>query len=551
MISRLHIRNYALIEELDLRFSNQLTIVTGETGAGKSIMLGALGLVMGNRADTRVLFNDQEKCVVEAYFSIKDYDLKEFFEENDLDYEDEITIRREISPAGKSRAFISDTPATLDVVEGLTARLLDLHQQFDTLDIARPDFQLQVIDALSENKILLKEYRSAFREYKSQLSKLQKLRDENARSIQESDFLSYQLEEFNKAELLPDELPKLEKELEKLTNAEDIKRVTAGAFRALTDDEQSIAGMLESVAQALRPVAKFHAELPKIQDRLLATIEEIKDLGSEFESIAEDTEYDGARITEVQGRLNMIYKLLKKHLVATVPELIAIQDGIAEKLKGFSDLSSQIEALEMSTAAQELELKKKALVLRERRTAAIPLFEQKLHHLLGQVAMEFAKLEVSMTPSEELLPSGQDKLRFLWAANRGSRLEEIKGTASGGELSRLAFVIKSLVANAIPLPTMIFDEIDSGVSGDVSQKMGGILRNLSRERQVISITHSPQIAAKADTHFFVYKNVQPHRTISAVRTLNPEERIWEIAKMLSGDPPSEAAKENARSLLGV
>lgn len=551
MITRLFIKNYAIIDELDIRFSDKLSIVTGETGAGKSIMLGALGLVIGKRADSRVLYNTEEKCVVEAHFNIADYDLREFFEENDLDYDNEVVIRREISTAGKSRAFVNDTPSTLDVVEKLADSLLDLHQQFDTLDIHDAGFQLRVIDALADNKELLKDYRVRYRAYSSTKNKLAKLREQSSRALQEMEFLQFQLEEFRTAELKAGEQDLLEAELAELTNAEEIKRATGGAFQALTASEIALCSQLTEVERTLTNISKFQSKVPALVERLINAIAEIEDISSELETIAEDTEYDGNRIAEVQARLNLIYKLQKKHGLLTVEELIALQADMEVRLKGFTNISEDIENLEAEVIKLELALRQSAGVLSQRRQAVIAGFETKVHALLNSVAMESARLEVEMKPSEELLPTGSDKLRFLFAANKGSRMEDIKGTASGGELSRLAFCVKSLVAGAIPLPTMIFDEIDSGVSGEVSRRMGEIMQQLANERQVICITHSPQIAAKAHLHYFVYKKNTAERTLTGIRELAQDERVTEIAKMLSGDPPSEFAKQNARELMGI
>lgn len=551
MITRLFIKNYAIIDELDIRFSDKLSIVTGETGAGKSIMLGALGLVIGKRADSRVLYNTEEKCVVEAHFNIADYDLREFFEENDLDYDNEVVIRREISTAGKSRAFVNDTPSTLDVVEKLADSLLDLHQQFDTLDIHDAGFQLRVIDALADNKELLKDYRVRYRAYSSTKNKLAKLREQSSRALQEMEFLQFQLEEFRTAELKAGEQDLLEAELAELTNAEEIKRATGGAFQALTASEIALCSQLTEVERTLTNISKFQPKVPALVERLINAIAEIEDISSELETIAEDTEYDGNRIADVQARLNLIYKLQKKHGLLTVEELIALQEDMEVRLKGFTNISEDIENLEAEVVKLELALRQSAAVLSQRRQAVIAGFETKVHALLNSVAMESARLEVEMKASEELLPTGSDKLRFLFAANKGSRMEDIKGTASGGELSRLAFCVKSLVAGAIPLPTMIFDEIDSGVSGEVSRRMGEIMQQLANERQVICITHSPQIAAKAHLHYFVYKKNTPERTLTGIRELAQDERVTEIAKMLSGDPPSEFAKQNARELMGI
>jgi DNA repair protein RecN (Recombination protein N) len=551
MISRLYIKNYAIIEVLDVRFSDHLTIITGETGAGKSIILGALGLIMGKRADTKVLYNAEEKCVVEGYFDLRNYDLREFFEEHDLDYEEEIVIRREITPAGKSRAFINDTPAVLEVVQQLSGALLDLHQQFDTHDVHEASFQTRVVDALAGHQDRVKTFREGHRRLRSAQQELARLRAENARSLQEKDFLQYQLEELEQAELLPGEQEGLEAEATALVNAEDIKRQLGTVYRALTEAERSIVGQLEAVSQALRSVARFHARIPGLQERLENAVYELKDLSGECESLADDVEHDPERIQEVQARLNLLYKLQKKYHCAGVDELLALRESVSEKLRGISGMGENLEHLENVIARQEGELLALGRTISEGRRAVLPAFEKAVHERLALVAMEHARLQVELLPDQGLTPTGTDHLRFLFAANRGSRLEEIKGAASGGELSRLAFVIKSLVAKAVPLPTIIFDEIDAGVSGDVAGRMGVLLQDLAREHQIVVITHSPQVASKAQTHYFVYKRTGEQRTTTEVKLLGPEERVLEIAKMLSGDPPSESAKATARELLGA
>lgn len=549
MIQRLSIRNYAIIEALDMQFSDKLTIITGETGAGKSILLGALGLIMGNRADTNVLYNTSEKCVVEAYFDISGYTLASFFEENDLDYEKEVVIRREISTSGKSRAFVNDTPVNLKVLQNLTGALVDLHQQFDTLDIHEVSFQLRMIDALAENKALLEKYQAEFQRYMADQRKLQEMQSRSDSASRETEFLQFQLEEFNKAELLDGEQERIEEDLQRLSNAEGIKKVLSAAYHHLNESERAVVSQLRDTGNSVSGVAKFHPEIQSLYDRLYNLLYELEDIGNEFERIAEDTEYDPQRISEIQERLNVIYRLQKKHNVTDVPALLEIQDRLQQQLDSFADLSSEITVLQQSIAAQEISLYQMAAALHEKRTSVVAPFEKKVHGLLAQLAMEHARLAVEIRTVDKLTPTGTDEVEFLFAANRGSRMMPIKGVASGGELSRLTLCTKSLVASAIPLPTLIFDEIDSGVSGDVALKMGNILRSLSDQHQVVVITHSPQVAAKADTHYFVYKSVREDRTAAAVRLLSRDERVRAIATMLSTNPPTPAAIENARELM--
>ncbi len=549
MIRSLSIRNYAIIEAVDIVFSDNLTIITGETGAGKSIMMGALGLIMGKRADTKVLYDLNNKCVVEAVFDLSKYQLETFFNEEDIDYAAETVVRREITPAGKTRAFINDTPVKLETLRDLTEQLVDLHQQFDTLDIQDPNFQLKVVDALADNKTIAAKYQLEYRSYESNKRKLERLKNKVISANKENDFMQFQLKELYEAELRDGEMEELEQEQKQLSNAEDIKRALMMAAMGLTEDEMSIVNSMSDLISEVFNIAVFHPKLPKLAERFEGLKFELEELSGEFQDIAEDTEYDGARLQEVNERLDLLFKLQKKHYVNSEAELLKIQEELEEKLQGFEDLDEEIIGMERQISVQEKILFEMGAQLSARRIKAVKPFEQKIAKLLDQLSMKYAQLKVEVLEAKQLLSSGTDHVRFLFAANKGSRLEEIKAVASGGEMSRLALCIKSLVANAIPLPTLIFDEIDSGVSGEVALQMGLILQSLASDHQVISITHSPQIAAKANSHYFVHKMILEDRTITGIRHLNEEERILEIAKMLSGDPPSEFAKENARELL--
>jgi len=551
MIKSLQIRNYAIIESLEINFSKGLTIITGETGAGKSILLGALGLIMGHRADTKSLYDENEKCVVEGAFEVALYGLRPFFEAHDLDYDDEVVIRREISPSGKSRAFINDTPVNLSVLQELSGVLIDLHQQFDSHDIHNVSFQLRMLDALADNKALLEAYQEIYRHYQSEKKQLAELVQRNERGAREIDFLTFQMEEFNQAELVAGEQEALEAELSRLTHAEDIKRALSGAFQHLCESELAVISQLEEIGYAVAAIAKVDATTGKLHERYVGLVAELQDIGDEFNRIAEATEYNPERIQEVQLRLDLIYRLQKKHGVADVEALLALQQEIEQQLGAFGDLSESIRKLEESIRRQESQLMEIAGKLRERRKAKAAPFEEQVQQMLGQLAMPNAQMSVSFKALENLGPTGFDEVNFFFAANKGSRLQTIKDVASGGELSRLTLVTKSLVASAIPLPSLIFDEIDTGISGDVALRMGNILRRLSNHHQVVSITHSPQVASKADVHYFVYKKENEDRTVTMVRSLTPDERVRAIATMLSQSPPSTSAIENARELLSM
>lgn len=549
MLKRLHIRNYALIDELEIDFSERLTIITGETGAGKSILLGALGLVMGERADSKVFYNDREKCIVEAFFEVGEYNLQEFFGEQELDYDTEVVIRRELSPAGKSRAFVNDTPVNNQVLQRITEALVDIHQQFDVLDIHNVNFQLRMIDALADNALILKDYQRGYRQFATDRRRLAEFLERSSTGAKEMEFLQFQLEELQKAELLEGEQLQLETALVRLTSAEDIKRVYGQAYGYLQENELNLVSQLQEMARSMGGTRKLSPALAALSERLDAVIIDLQDVAKDCERISEQTEYDPQRIGEVQERLNTLYKLQKKHGVSEVADLLHMLENLEQQLTGFTDLSDEIVRLEASLIAQEKHLRAIAATLSERRTAIPADFETRVHTMLTQLSMPHARLKVDIRETAALTPTGMDDVQFLFASNVGSRYLPIKDVASGGELSRLTLCTKSLVADAIPLPTLIFDEIDSGISGDVSLKMGLILKELSDRHQVVSITHTPQIAARADKHYFVYKKVADNRTVTNIRLLNPDERVRSIAVMLSGNPPSDAAVETARQLI--
>lgn len=549
MIRSLYIQNYAIIDELSIHFSDGLTIITGETGAGKSILLGALGLIMGKRADTKALYNEGEKCLVEGYFDVRSYDLKEFFRANDLDYDEEVILRREILPSGKSRAFINDTPVNLNLLQELSNALIDLHQQFDSHDIHNVSFQLRMLDALAANKPLLQEYQEHYRAFQTDQHRLNELtlRDRNA--AKESEFIQFQLKEFRDANLQTGEQEILEEELARLTNAEEIKRTLGAVFNYLSEDEQSVLGQLQQMVISVGGIRKYAASIGELHQRFQGLLYELQDLSKEFERQAEETEFDPQRIQEIQQRLDVIYRLQNKNQCPDVEALLELQRNLETQLQAFEDISGEIVRLQQKVAEAETRLQALAARLSERRKSVIPGFETQVQDMLSNLAMEYSRLQVEVRPMDHPGPTGMDEVNYLFTANKGGRLASIRDVASGGELSRLTLVTKSLVASAIPLPTLIFDEIDSGISGDVALKMGRILRSLSNQHQVVVITHSPQVASRADTHYFVYKQVRDERTVTGVRLLSDDERVTSIATMLSQNPPSESAIRNAKELL--
>jgi DNA repair protein RecN (Recombination protein N) len=549
MLRRLHIRNYALIDELDIVCSDRLTIITGETGAGKSILLGALGLIMGERADTKIFYTDHEKCIVEGYFDVKAYNLQDFFNEQELDYDDEVVIRRELSPAGKSRAFINDTPVNNQTLQRLTENLVDVHQQFDTLDIHQVNFQMRMIDALADNNARLIAYQQGYKKYAADRRHLHDLVERSKNGAKEMEFLRFQLEELQQANLVEGEVEMLESEQAQLTNAEDIKRAYAAAYDHLAESDLNINSQLLDIVRSMSATRRLSPELNSMSQRLESIMVDLQEFSKDCDRIAEHTEHNPHRIAEIQERLDTIYRLQKKHNVTTVTDLLQMQESLETQTGGFTDLGEVIAGLEKAIAQQEKALLAAAAELGRRRRSVTEGFEKKVADMLAILSMPHARLKVAIETTTQLSQTGTDDVQFLFATNIGSRFLPIKDVASGGELSRLNLCAKSIVADAIPLPTLIFDEIDAGVSGDVSLKMGLILKELSQRHQVICITHTPQVAARADTHYFVYKKIQDGRTLTNVRLLNDEERVRSIAVMLSGNPPSAAAMDTAKELI--
>jgi len=551
MITSLAIHNYAIIDELQLDFSDGLTIITGETGAGKSILLGALGLIMGERADRKMFYRKDKKCIIEGTFQVKPYQLQPFFDEHELDYDDEVIIRREITVAGKSRAFVNDTPVTLDILRKLTGALIDLHRQFDTQDINDVSFQLRMIDALAGNKEQIKKYTQDYKTYISKKRELAQLIAQNNQAAKELDFLNFQINELAQAQLVPDEDTKLEAAMKKMDNSESIQATLGKIVNTLNGEDNSVQAVLQNIAADLAKIAKFD---PKIQEQ--ATI--LDGLILDFEAVADnlaevlsDTEFSPEEAAETRARLDLIYRLQKKHQALNVDGLIDIFNDLSGQAKAFNDLGDTINALQEETKKLKDQLIKKANILSDKRKKVAPGFEKTVSKGLQELSMPHAILKIDFQTKEELGPTGIDDISFLFSANKGGELLPVQGVASGGELSRLALVTKSLVAGAIPLPTIIFDEIDAGVSGDVALRMGQILENLANGHQVVVITHSPQVAAKAHTHYFIYKKDEATHTATKVKKLTPEERIKSIAVMLSQNPPSDAALLNAKELIST
>ncbi|MDF2436445.1 MAG: replication and repair protein RecN [Bacteroidota bacterium] len=549
MLKHLSVQNYALIDKLDVDLKDGLTIITGETGAGKSILLGALGLIAGSRADTQSLQDKTRKCIIEAEFNIKGYSLKDFFKEHELDFEEVTTIRREINPEGKSRAFINDTPVTLNQLKELGERLIDIHSQHQTLSLNGSDFQLSVVDAYAKHESLLEEYHNDFRSFKSLEIQLNELVEKEAQAKKDLDYFQFQFNELEDAGLKTGEQSSMEQELETLNNAEDIKSNLSKAFSSLNGGEQNLLSSLNEIKALLNSMAKFKPEIAELSARLNSSYIELKDISNEIESLEQEVVYDPKQIDILNEKLDAIYRLQQKHQVKTIEELIAIKDELSNKLLDFSSLENEIEKTKAALDKVNKALSTKAKTISDNRKKVIPKIEKEIASLLSSLSMPNAQLQITQTIGETFSATGIDKISFLFSANKGSDFKELNKVASGGELSRLMLSIKSLIAQLTALPTIIFDEIDTGVSGDVADKVGTIMNAMSAKMQVITITHLPQIASKGQSHLFVYKEDKNNKTYSNIKKLNSEERIQEVAKMLSTGTPTAAAISNAKELL--
>ncbi|MHB8207603.1 DNA repair protein RecN [Mucilaginibacter sp.] len=549
MLQRLSISNYALIDNLEISFDKGLNILTGETGAGKSIILGALSLILGQRAESRYFYNQQKKCVIEGSFKIEGFHLKSFFEDNDLDYEAETVLRREISADGKSRAFVNDTPVNLNSLKALGEKLIDIHSQHATLEINDPEFQLLIVDSVAKHDELLNGYRTKFKAYKKATSRLQQLIEESDKAKADLDYFQFQFDELEKATLSADEQELLEQELYTLNNAGEIKRNLLGAYYLMNEGETSALIQLREAAHQLSALEKFNPEITELHLRLNSTIIELKDIAAEIDTLEQRTHTNEARVEEVNPRLSLIYNLQKKHRVNTTADLLQIQDELSGKIQQAVFGDEVIEKLKKQLAVDKKELEELAAKLSANRTKIIPAIEKQVLETLAEMGMANSALKIDTSNTTELTKDGTDHVRFLFSANKGHALAEMSKVASGGELSRLMLSIKSLVAQNTALPTIIFDEIDTGVSGEVANKVGQIMEKLADNLQVITITHLPQIASKGQSHYFVYKDDEGTATNTRIKQLNEQERVLEIAKMLSGDKPGESALQNARELL--
>jgi len=549
LLTNLSIQNYALIDQLSIDFTNGLSIITGETGAGKSILLGALGLVLGNRADLSSLKETDKKCVVEALFSVENYNLQTFFEKSDLDYEDKTIIRREILPSGKSRAFINDTPVTLSILNTLKAKLMDIHSQHQTMQLSDTGFQFSVLDALAKNQKKIASYKRGVKKYNALVKEFKKLQENQENANQQYEYNLHLFNELEEAKLIADEQETLEDKLDKLNNIEDIKLNLSEALQTVINEEIGAQSLINSLENNLQKISSFSKEYEELSSRISSIKIELDDIVSELENANENVEFNPNELEHINDRLQLIYALQKKHQVSSVKELINVHKILSEKVGQVENASEIINKKQSEIDEVAKKLDEVALMITKARQKAIPKLQKQLEFLLAELGMPNARFSITITPTEKYLTNGKDDLAFLFSANKGGTFGELKKVASGGELSRIMLSIKKILSENTQLPTIIFDEIDTGVSGEVSNKIAKIMQEMSNYMQVITITHLPQIAAKGSMHYKVYKKEIKEVTTSNLKLLNKEERIVEIAEMLSGKNVSESALIHAKELL--
>lgn len=549
MLASISIKNYALINELHIDFSSGLSIITGETGAGKSILLGALGLVLGNRADSSTLKNTTRKCIVEAILSVEKYNLQDFFETEDIDYEINTIIRREILPSGKSRAFVNDTPVTLSVLTALRSKLIDIHSQHQTLQVSDQQFQFQLLDAFANNESKLASYQRGLTQYTSEKKKLEEISQAQREANLQYDYNSHLYNELLEANLVEDEQEVLEEKLEKINNVEEIKQNLSEALQLTTDDTIGIQNLLYSLENKLTKIAPYSKEYQELSERISSVKIELDDIVSELESANEQVDFNPLEATQLNDRLQLIYNLQKKHYVNSISALLLILEELSTKVSTVENAEQRL--LDQETIVTEIANKLDAIALKisEARKRIIPTVSKQLEAILDNLGMSHARFQIQNNITEHYYKNGKDVLSFLFSANKGGQFGELKKVASGGELSRIMLAIKKVMSENSQLPTIIFDEIDSGVSGEISNKMAHIMSQMSQQMQVITITHLPQIAAKGNQHYKVYKEELNNTTTTSLKQLSEDERIVEIAEMLSGKNISDSALTHARELL--
>lgn len=549
MITSLSIENFALIEKLSVTFTDGFSVITGETGAGKSILLGALGLVLGKRADLTSLKNKEEKCVIEACFQIKNYNLKPFFEANDLDYEDETIIRREILPSGKSRAFINDTPVNLNELQDLSNYLIDIHSQHQTQELSDDSVQFQIIDSVASNFDLVAEYSEKLKEYKKFNLELKSKKEVLQSALKEQDYNAFLLEELLAANLKEGEQEALEIQFEKLNNVEFIKENLLKSLSIANEEQFGVLQNLKEIKLAFQKIASFSSDYQNLFDRINSVLIEFDDIEKELNQLSEATYSNPEELQLINEKLQLIYALQKKHQVNSVDELLAIQNDLDSKVISVTTLESEINSIANQMDVLESQLNDLAIEIHENRIGAIPILTNQLALILGQLGMANARFDIQLSLKEDFFSNGKDEIQFLFSANKGSDFGLLRKVASGGEMSRIMLAVKSVLSQYSKLPTIIFDEIDTGVSGEIAHKMGEIMKAMSSNMQVFAITHLPQIAGKGKDHFKVYKLIKENQTQSELKLLTSDERVIEIAQMLSGSSISDSALNHAKELL--
>jgi DNA repair protein RecN (Recombination protein N) len=549
MLQSLYIKNYALIESLEINFSTNFSIITGETGAGKSILLGALGLVLGNRADLASLKDKEQKCIIEAHFSVLNYNLKELFESLNLDYDDNTIIRREILPSGKSRAFVNDSPVNLSELQELGNYLIDIHSQFQTRNIINEEYQIDLLDKVATNESVIHNFQAELKKHKAFQSELKKIVAEKETLGKEQEYNLFLFEELEKAKLKIGEQEELEVESEKLNNIEFLKENISKVITISNQEEIGLLANLNEVKSSLQKIASISTEFNDLHERITVSLIEIEDIIAENESLAEKLIDDPSRTELVNNKLQAIYDLQKKHQANSIEELLQVQENLEQKVVKFDDIDSLIKKLESQISISKETLDKQASIITQARQKASKIFIAQITQIITQLGMPDAQFEFEITPTESYNKFGKDQINLLFSANKGSKLEPIKKVASGGEMSRIMLSIKAVLTDYSKLPTIIFDEIDTGVSGEIALKMAEIMKIMSNKMQVFAITHLPQIASKGNQHYKVFKVTQNNDTISEIKLLTEDERVVEIAEMLSGKDISESAINHAKALL--
>lgn len=549
MLSHLYISNYAIIDELDIAFQEGFTTLTGETGAGKSILLGALGLILGERADTSVLNTKDKKCVVEGSFSISKDEYSTFFADNDLDFESTTIVRREIASSGKSRAFINDTPVTLSVIKSFSTRLIDIHSQHQSLFIGESNFQVNVVDGFAGITEEVNIYKKEYKQYKTILKELELLQQQESKANADKDYIQFQLNEIEELSLIQDEQELLEEEVEKLSNVEEIKNALGASYHHLHEADESILTRLKQISNSLNGISSYSEKYKELNDRVSSVSIELDDLSSELGNLSEELTINPQQLLEQQERLSRIYQLEKKHQLSNSNELITLKEDLEKELGLIASANDRVEVLKEEILKTEEQLKEQANDISKKRGESKSLLEQKVLKSLIPLGMKEASFVVDLSKTDFLTENGLDNIIFKFSGNKGFETQPLNKVASGGELSRLMLVVKEILGESYKLSTLIFDEIDTGVSGDIADKIGGMMKNMAKNTQILAITHLPQVAAKGNQHYKIYKEVVSDKTKTNLRALTDHERVEELAKMLSGKDLTKAAIENAQNLI--